>query len=76
MAVTSETSEYAGMVIMNLFMLGIGATLDFAGKNSSLAPNPKGILLWSRKVPPNGCVGVKIKSMGDNQGNPCINAKI
>ena len=32
MAVTAETSEYAGIVIMNLFMLGIGATLDFAGK--------------------------------------------
>jgi len=48
--------EYVMIVLLNAFILIIGATLDFLG-----------ILLWMRKIQPNRCIGVKIQSMGDNK---------
>jgi len=48
--------EYVLVVLLNAFILFIGTTLDILG-----------ILLWMRKVQPNRCIGVRIKSMGDNK---------
>jgi len=48
--------EYVLIVLLNAFILIIGTTLDFLG-----------ILLWMRKIQPNRCIGVRIRSMGDNK---------
>jgi len=51
-----SAEEQSGILILNLFILGIGGTLDLLG-----------VLFWLRKVRPNKYFGVRIASMGDNQ---------
>jgi hypothetical protein len=58
-----STGEQLGIVLLSLFILGIGGTLDFLG-----------VMLWLRKIPPNRFIGIKIQSMGGNKGmKPIIN---
>eukprot|EP01118_Nematostelium_gracile_P001068 TRINITY_DN1106_c0_g1_i1.p1 TRINITY_DN1106_c0_g1~~TRINITY_DN1106_c0_g1_i1.p1 ORF type:complete len:135 (+),score=24.57 TRINITY_DN1106_c0_g1_i1:151-555(+) len=49
-------SEYTLIVFLNVFILIVGTVLDVLG-----------LLLWLRKIQPNRCIGVRIKSMGDNR---------
>lgn len=54
---STSLSEETGILVLNIFMLLIAAFLDIVG-----------MLLWSRCVPPNPCLGIKIRSMGPNRG--------
>jgi len=54
MAVSTE--QELSIVLLNMFIFGVGATLDVIG-----------MLLWSRRIPPNKCVGIRIKAMGNNR---------
>mmetsp|Transcript_18341 Transcript_18341/g.25704 ORF Transcript_18341/g.25704 Transcript_18341/m.25704 type:complete len:134 (+) Transcript_18341:137-538(+) len=51
-----SAEEQMGIVFLNMFMLGIGATLDVVG-----------LLFWMRRIPPNTCIGINIKAMGNNR---------